>query len=93
LVWFRHWVETTQTKSVYESTSIGLQSILLTSRSGLAGKAIRECGLREMINGIIVGVARKHQRILNPGSDFVLNEGDLVWVVVHLDLIGRLKAL
>jgi monovalent cation:H+ antiporter-2, CPA2 family len=59
----------------------GLHSILLNDTDHYVDKSIRDCGLREESNGLIVGIERNGQRILNPDSSFVLRTGDLVWLV------------
>lgn len=65
----------------------GLKSFLIHSHSAMIQKTIRECGVREMIQGLVVGIERGSQRILNPDSQMVLQEGDLVWVVGDLKKI------
>lgn len=59
----------------------GLESFTLSSHSPFIEKSIRECGLREKINGLIVGIERDGNRFLNPDSGMVLKAGDLLWVV------------
>lgn len=65
----------------------GLGSIRLTVDSRYVGKTIRDCGLRDDIAGLIVGVERGDQRLLSPDSSFTLSSGDLLWVVGELDRI------
>lgn len=64
-----------------ELTNYGLESLVLTEASPYVGKNIRECGLRERVGGLIVGIERDNKRILNPESGFVLAVGDRVWIV------------
>jgi CPA2 family monovalent cation:H+ antiporter-2 len=45
------------------------------------GRTIRESGLREKTNGLIVGIEHSGKRILNPESNFILSKNDIVWVV------------
>ena len=45
------------------------------------GKTIRESKIRELTNGLIVGIEHNGKRILNPESDFLLSKNDIVWVV------------
>lgn len=59
----------------------GLESFTLSAHSPFIEKSIRECGLREKINGLIVGIERDGNRYLNPDSTMVLKAGDLLWVV------------
>lgn len=59
----------------------GLGSLLITSDSVFQGHTIRDCGLRERVHGLIVGLERNEQRVLNPDSSTVLSAGDLIWIV------------
>jgi monovalent cation:H+ antiporter-2, CPA2 family len=59
----------------------GLGSFVITGDSPFQGKSIRECGLRERVHGLIVGLERNEERLLNPDSAVVLEPGDLVWIV------------
>jgi monovalent cation:H+ antiporter-2, CPA2 family len=74
-------------ESVNHVDSYGLKSFLITEQSSMTHKTIRDCGLREMIHGLVVGIERNSQRILNPDSQMVLQSGDLVWVVGDLKKI------
>jgi CPA2 family monovalent cation:H+ antiporter-2 len=50
-------------------------------RTRLRGVAIRDSGIREKTNGLIIGVERNQERILNPVSSLVFERGDIVWIV------------
>ncbi len=45
------------------------------------GKTIRESNLRVQVNGLIVGIERKGERILNPDSTMKFEIGDTLWIV------------
>ena len=45
------------------------------------GKNIRESKIRELTEGLIVGIEHNGRRILNPESNYVLSKNDIVWVV------------
>ena len=45
------------------------------------GKTIRESQLREKTNGLIVGIERDGQRMMNPESHVVLQKSDIIWIV------------
>jgi monovalent cation:H+ antiporter-2, CPA2 family len=74
-----------------ETAAFGLDSILLRSSSDYINKPIRDCGLREKVEGLIVGIERDGQRILNPDSGLSLKENDLLWVVGNLTKLKQLK--
>ncbi|MBX2986953.1 MAG: cation:proton antiporter [Bdellovibrionaceae bacterium] len=69
----------------------GLQSLVLKEQSPFAGRSIRECGLREKIQGLIIGIEREGNRVLNPDSGLTLKQGDLLWIVGDLELIAGLQ--
>lgn len=71
--------------------SFGLASLIL-SNERFIGKPIRECGLREAINGLIVGIERDGKRILNPDSGMMLKKDDLIWLVGDRTLIKALRS-
>lgn len=64
-----------------QGTEYSLFSYLLRSPSPWIGRKIRESGLREQVQGLIVGLERDGQRILNPDSALELRSGDLLWIV------------
>lgn len=65
----------------------GLSSMSLQMGSPFIGRTIRNSGLREQIDGLIVGLERNGERLLNPDSGMVLQTGDLLWIVGDLDKI------
>lgn len=71
--------------------SFGLESLLLSESSAYLQKPIRNCGIREAVHGIIVGIERNGQRILNPDSDMQLMVGDLVWLVGNRSQIRKIN--
>ncbi len=67
-----------------------LRSLYIKPASSYANKTIRECGVREKTHGLVVGVEKKGQRKLNPGSEFVIEPGDVIWVVGDRNLMKDL---
>jgi CPA2 family monovalent cation:H+ antiporter-2 len=57
----------------------------------LAGKSIRDSGIRESTKGLIVGLERAGVRILNPDSSLELQAGDTLWIVGDRGLIRNLE--
>ena len=51
------------------------------------GKTIRESNIREITNGIVVGIEKSGRRILNPESNCILEESDILWIVGNKDKI------
>ncbi len=69
----------------------GLEPILLSDKSLYRGRTIRDSGLREKVNGLIVGLERNGMRILSPDSSTVLHPHDLIWIVGDRTKIQALK--
>ncbi len=84
-------VETEPEKDVEPIPStFGLASLRIGKDSPFVNKSIRECGIRDQVTGLIVGLERKAHRILSPDSATVLEDADLIWVVGDL---AKIKAL
>ncbi|MDR3181659.1 MAG: cation:proton antiporter [Planctomycetaceae bacterium] len=75
----------------FDDDNIGLESLVLHSGHPFVGKVIRDCGLRESLNGLIVGIERQGVRHLNPDSSILLEIGDTLWLVGDKKLIKRLR--
>lgn len=76
--------------SVAVAENFGLTSMVLSSSNRFVNKTIRDCGLREAADGLIVGIERSGERMLSPHSSTVLLAEDLVWIVGD---ISKIKAL
>jgi CPA2 family monovalent cation:H+ antiporter-2 len=72
-----------------EHANYGLESFGLSANSPYIEKTIRDCGLRENIEGLIVGVEREGKRVLNPDSGMILKVGDLLWVVADIKRVNQ----
>lgn len=83
-----------ETQSIQEAESpdenYGLTSIFISSDHPYAGKTIRESGIREKADGLIVGLERNGKRHLNPDPSMPLLSGDIVWVVGNIGLIHQI---
>lgn len=58
-----------------------LQRIEVKEDSVIAGKTIKDSEIRERTKGLIVGIERNGERILNPESTVILQPNDLLWIV------------
>ena len=58
-----------------------LQKVVITSSSPVYNQSIRESGIREKTQGLVVGIERNGVRILNPDSNLVFENEDIVWIV------------
>ncbi|HLP54232.1 MAG TPA: cation:proton antiporter [Fluviicola sp.] len=62
-------------------TEISLHHFTIGGKSTFIGKSIRDTSIRERTHGLVVGVERNGERILNPESDLVFEAYDTVWLV------------
>lgn len=67
-----------------------LDKIQLTDQD-MVGKSIRDAQLREKTKGLVVGIERNNERILNPESHILLKKNDIVWLVGDKKLINQLQ--
>jgi monovalent cation:H+ antiporter-2, CPA2 family len=93
---FKKHIEPTNGKEAEVYSGAGdnmvLKKIRVKKASFLDQKTIRESGIRERTNGLVVGIERNNRRILNPESNLILKDGDLLWVVGDSRLIDQLKS-
>ena len=61
--------------------NISLNHFTISEKSSLVKKTLRESGIRERTKGLVVGIERNGQRILNPESNLVFEVNDKVWIV------------
>lgn len=67
--------------SDFPKQDMSLQKVIINQSSPVFGQSIRSSGIREKTQGLVVGVERNGERLLNPASDFVFENGDIVWIV------------
>lgn len=72
---------TTPVSSPSMIDDIVLRKFLVDEHTRLQGLTIRESGLREQTNGLIIGIERNNERILNPESTTTFQWHDIIWVV------------
>lgn len=72
---------------------IALKKMVVDERNRLNGVAMRDSGLREKTNGVVIGIERGTERILNPPPSFEFKWGDIVWIVGERKKIRKLMGL
>ncbi len=60
---------------------ITLQKVVVNEHTKLKGQNIRDSKVREKTNGLVIGIERNEQRILNPDSTTVFEWDDVIWIV------------
>ena len=88
---FRTVIETATLPSQNGEEEITLNKIIVDEHTALRGKTIRASGLREMTNGVVVGIERNGNRILNPDSTTIFEWDDIVWIVGDRKKIEEVK--
>ena len=73
--------ETTVSDEEQKVVHIRLKTFIVSERSPLRNKTIRQSNIRETVKALIVGVERNGERVLNPESTFKFENGDIVWIV------------
>lgn len=76
----------------YDVEDIVVQKIVVDEHNRLKGHTVRNSGIRERTNGLIIGIERDQERILNPNSQMVFEWGDIVWIVGERKKIQQLNA-
>lgn len=78
---FRNYIDQHLPEIKLTKTEVELRRYEVLPGSAVYNKSIRQSAIRELARSLVVGIERGDQRILNPISDMVLEEGDVVWVV------------
>ena len=58
-----------------------LQKVIISHNSPVCYKTIRDSGIRELSQGLVVAIERDNERILNPDSSFEFRPGDTLFIV------------
>jgi monovalent cation:H+ antiporter-2, CPA2 family len=91
---FTRMVETREDELIQDEAHaeyISLEKLVVDEHNGLKGLTIRNSGIREQTNGLVVGIERKGERFLNPSSDTIFEWGDVVWLVGDRRRIAKLS--
>lgn len=70
---------------------MNLGQLIIESGSLLINKSIHESNIRNITHGLVVGIERNGERHLNPESNWIFEEGDLVWIVGEKKLINIIQ--
>ena len=79
-----------ETELAFDDDQFGMMPLRLHNDHFLVGKAIRDCGIRESVNGLVVGVEREGKRFLNPDPNMVIESDDVIWIVGEKQLLANL---
>lgn len=81
----------------YENESHNIEDVIIQpvgihEESKLNGVKLGDSGIREATNGLVIGLEREGQRILNPESSTVFLSGDIIWIAGERNKIFELIA-
>jgi CPA2 family monovalent cation:H+ antiporter-2 len=74
-----------------DSSNYALRQLDIPEISIVTGKTIKESGIRDVFNCMVVGVERMGARIQSPESTLMIKPGDSIWLVGDVTDLGRLK--
>jgi CPA2 family monovalent cation:H+ antiporter-2 len=81
---FKHYLDEnspTRVRKIMPEDELTLQRVEIGFRAEVVGKTIKESEIRELTKGLIVGIERSGERLLNPESSVTLQSGDVLWIV------------
>ncbi|MDR0802124.1 cation:proton antiporter [Fluviicola sp.] len=80
---FTDYIEVKESKEDLRSeiSQVGLHSFSIPEGSNLIGQSMRDSQMRERCKGIIVGLERDENRIVNPDPDIMFQADDVIWIV------------
>lgn len=88
---FNKKIETSHSKASVED--IVIQKIIIDDNCRLNNVAIKSSGIRELTDGLVVGIERKNERFLNPGPGAVFQLGDIVWIVGEKKKLAKITEI
>jgi CPA2 family monovalent cation:H+ antiporter-2 len=69
---------------------ITVQPFQVNDQNRLRGLSIRSSGIRELVKGLVIGIEKNNTRIVNPPSETVFENGDIVWIAGEREMIQKL---
>jgi CPA2 family monovalent cation:H+ antiporter-2 len=72
---------------------IVVHKVVVDEHNKLKGLTIRNSDIRERTNGLVIGIERNKQRIINPVSTTVFEWDDIVWIVGEREKIQKLNKI
>ncbi len=78
------------TKDAWEEPEMSLKQFIIDKNSKFLGKTIRNSGIRNIYNCLVVGLEREDGTLISPDIDEPMKEGEVVWVVGEEDDVKKL---
>jgi len=95
LKFFRSHLESSKREylNIKVKPNVSLHHFTIEENYTILNKSIKESRIRELSNGLVVGIERNGQRILNPESDVIFKLNDKVWIVGNEQRMQILRKL
>jgi CPA2 family monovalent cation:H+ antiporter-2 len=92
IVQFKNVIEQANKAQVFEDTNgdVSLTQIVVHPGFKYLGQTISESNIRIQVYGLIIGIERDGQRILNPDSNMKFELNDTLWIVGNKKLVKEL---
>ncbi|MEZ7513708.1 cation:proton antiporter domain-containing protein [Flavobacterium frigidarium] len=87
---FESYLKSNEIKDPVKSDNNLVLKQIELSNNEFIGVSVGQSKLRERTNGLLVGIERNGQRILNPESNIVLQKDDILWIVGNNKLMNSL---
>jgi CPA2 family monovalent cation:H+ antiporter-2 len=71
--------------------NFSIKALSLEAGNPLIGKSIREANIREQTQGLVVGIERQGNHLLNPDSNTLLEKDDLLFIVGEDQYLKKFK--
>lgn len=66
---------------LFDKNPVSLHKVIVDNHNHLRGKTIRSSNIRRQTGGLVVGIERDGNRILNPDSTTAFQWEDVIWIV------------
>lgn len=70
---------------------IELRKFTVNDSHDFRGLTLKQSGIREQTDGLVIGIERGNERILNPDSSIVFEKSDIVWIVGNKKKIQEIE--
>ena len=86
-------IEAPEIDMTIDQPDISLRQLIADTRFPFLHQSIRDSGIREKTNGLVVGIERHGERILNPEPTTVFQPEDIVWLAGDTRLIKSIDGV
>ena len=75
-----------------EKREMQLRSMILSNSSPFVGKTLRDSGIRDQYNCMVVGLEEGKENLSAVSPSYVFQKGDIIWVVGEEESLVRLTS-